>query len=245
MVEQDRGVDQQVQLTDLLARNHIQGISVAHRRELFERAGWMDEHLKVLIDWDMWRRLAALAYPYHVSRITADHYLREEHGTSGAGHITHLIRHNPVRYAQMARRVMKKNLPCTLTEEQTVFLGELRKRADVDKNADTARTQRHHQLGQPVGSVDVDVGHAVDREHDVAQLGSLGKGHGERQSHIAEADDRNHGVVIVDFREKLILDGHALRLLLDLCPCSTVRGRGAADSGRDYTKRAGAWSWLI
>ncbi|HEY9197942.1 MAG TPA: glycosyltransferase [Gammaproteobacteria bacterium] len=121
---------QQVQLTDLLARNHIQGISVAHRRELFERAGWMDEHLKVLIDWDMWRRLAALAYPYHVSRITADHYLREEHGTSGAGHITHLIRHNPVRYAQMARRVMKKDLPCTLTEAQAVLLGELRKRAD-------------------------------------------------------------------------------------------------------------------
>lgn len=121
---------QQVLLTDLLARNHIQGISVAHRRDLFERAGWMDEHLKVLIDWDMWRRLAALAYPYHVSRITADHYLREEHGTSGAGHITHLIRHNPVRYAQMARRVMKKDLPCSLSAEQSALLGELRKRAD-------------------------------------------------------------------------------------------------------------------
>ncbi|MFP5507441.1 MAG: glycosyltransferase [Gammaproteobacteria bacterium] len=121
---------QQVLFTDLLARNHIQGISVVHRRELFERAGWMDEHLKVLIDWDLWRRLAALAYPYHVSRITADHFLREEHGTDGAGHITHLIRHNPVRYAQMARRVMKKDPPCALTGDQATLLGELRQRTD-------------------------------------------------------------------------------------------------------------------
>ena len=46
----------------------------------------------------------------------------------------------------------------------------------------------------------------VDPDHREAVFG---KGHSQRQSHIAEADDRNYGVVIVDFRKKLILDRHA------------------------------------
>lgn len=102
--------DKQVELGDLLFQNHIQGIIVVHRRELFTKVGGMDEKLRALIDWDLWRRMAAHTYPYHVSRATADRTLRGWSETSGTGHLTSLHKTNPPAYAANRLRILRKPL---------------------------------------------------------------------------------------------------------------------------------------
>ena len=101
----------QVTMGNLIAHNHIQGMVVVHERELMREAGFMDEKLKVLIDWDLWRRMAARTYPYHVSRVTAEHYLRENRATTGKGQITSLAESDPARYLANRLRVVNKALP--------------------------------------------------------------------------------------------------------------------------------------
>lgn len=98
----------QVTLGELMEFNQINGISVLHKRELFTKAGGFDEHLRALIDFDMWRRLAALSYPYHISKITAEHYIREAGDT---GQITSMAERSPLAYKKQRLRIMKKRLP--------------------------------------------------------------------------------------------------------------------------------------
>ncbi|MEM6732955.1 MAG: hypothetical protein AAF658_15470, partial [Myxococcota bacterium] len=96
---------------EMLLQNQIQGMSPVHRRELYSRAGRFDEELPVLIDWDMWRRLASLAYPYHVPAITAEHYLREGTTTSGAGQLTNMAGAKRLRWIDARLRVLEKPVP--------------------------------------------------------------------------------------------------------------------------------------
>ena len=103
--------NRQVVGADLLYGNQIQGIVVAHRRELFERVGGMDESLRVLIDWDLWRRICSLTYPYHIGRPTADRTLRGFQRTTGTGHLTSLHKTDPALYAYQRLRVLRKPLP--------------------------------------------------------------------------------------------------------------------------------------
>jgi hypothetical protein len=112
---------------DLVVENFIQGISVLHCRHLFERAGGMDEELDVLIDWDLWRRLAVLTYPYHVSRVTADHFLRNAAATTGRGQITSLAVMDPFRYARNRLRILNKSLPVPLDAGDSETVEQLRR----------------------------------------------------------------------------------------------------------------------
>ena len=111
----------QVTIDTLVGRNDIQGMSVVHRRALFDKVGGMDEQLRVLIDWDLWRRFAVHTYPYHVSRATADHFLRQTTGERGHGHITNIGHENPLKYEQNRRRVLRKALalqPSSLAKQR-------------------------------------------------------------------------------------------------------------------------------
>jgi GT2 family glycosyltransferase/predicted TPR repeat methyltransferase len=110
--EEERTLDyhHQVDIRNLLSNNHIQGLSVVHRRRLFHEVGGMDPTLQVLIDWDLWRRLAAVAFPYHVSRVTADHFLREVAGVTGKGQITNYAKTDPLKYYRNRYRVVMKNI---------------------------------------------------------------------------------------------------------------------------------------
>jgi hypothetical protein len=92
----------------------------------------MDERLQVLIDWDLWRRLAANAYPYHVSRVTADHYLRESEATSGTGQITNVARSDKTRFLANQLRVLRKRLDHPEVEQSLDELRNLRKRVRID-----------------------------------------------------------------------------------------------------------------
>ncbi len=122
----------QVTVRDLVFRNFIQGIVVMHDRRLFQEAGGMDEHLQVLIDWDLWRRLAVFAYPYHVSRVTADHYLRESEATSGTGQITNVARSDKTRFMANQLRVLRKRLIHPALAECLDRLRETRRQVSVD-----------------------------------------------------------------------------------------------------------------
>jgi len=151
----------------LLEYNCVTGISVLHDRALFEQAGGMDEALDVLLDWDLWRRMAALTTPVHVDRVTADYFVRAGGGeegapeggeASGGGHLTGLARRDPVRYVQNRLRVLDKplalppdgSLDATLAGARArgrmqlaVALGEA---AEAAGNLDAARG--HYEAGR-------------------------------------------------------------------------------------------------
>lgn len=122
----------QIVFENLLGQNFIQGMSAVHRRDLYERVGGMDEKLKVLIDWDLWRRLAALTYPYHVSRVTADHFFRESLETTGKGQITSLARADLIRFEANKLRVIKKRFTPHIEQQFAKKLTPIRTKAKCD-----------------------------------------------------------------------------------------------------------------
>jgi hypothetical protein len=54
--------------------NHVLHVSLMHRRDLLEKTGLYNEGLRVLIDWDMTRRLAFFTDFRHVSEVTGEYY---------------------------------------------------------------------------------------------------------------------------------------------------------------------------
>ncbi|MEM6533227.1 MAG: glycosyltransferase [Myxococcota bacterium] len=155
----------QTGIDELLMQNQIQGMSAVHRRDLYKRAGRFDEELPVLIDWDMWRRLASLCTPYHVSAVTAEHYLRRGAETSGAGQLTNMAGAKRLRWIDARLRVLQKPVPGGQTSEwlqgevdlsrywRLVYEGEDRADAGDSKGAlelwRRARKRLPEQLGAP------------------------------------------------------------------------------------------------
>jgi len=58
----------------MLHFNHVLHVSLMHRRDLLEKTGPYNEHLNVLIDWDMTRRLVFFSDFHHVCEITGEYY---------------------------------------------------------------------------------------------------------------------------------------------------------------------------
>jgi len=54
--------------------NHVLHVSLLHRRDLLEKTGPYNEAQRVLVDWDMTRRLAFFTDFLHVPRITGEFY---------------------------------------------------------------------------------------------------------------------------------------------------------------------------
>jgi glycosyltransferase involved in cell wall biosynthesis len=74
--------------------NHVLHVSLAHRRDLLDRTGPYNENLRVLIDWDITRRLAFFTDFLHVPEITGEFY-----GPVGAcDRISYRMRLNRVEY---------------------------------------------------------------------------------------------------------------------------------------------------
>lgn len=121
----------QVSYVDLVETNVIPGISVVHARSLFEAVNGMDETLQVLIDFDMWRRLAMHTSPYHVSYSTAEHFIRTSKAVSGEGQITNLHLSNRRMYLANACRVLGKKMPETLPEDVRVLQSDVRKKVQA------------------------------------------------------------------------------------------------------------------
>ena len=58
----------------MLYFNHVLHVCLMHHRDLLEKTGPYNENLKVLIDWDMTRRLAFFTDFCHVCEITGEYY---------------------------------------------------------------------------------------------------------------------------------------------------------------------------
>lgn len=117
----------QVGLQDLLEFNYITGINVLHKRSLAAKVGGFDSRLRVLIDFDMWRRLACFARPYHVNYTTAEYYLHQEKGR----HITDLATKDPLEYRRQRLRVLSKNIPL-VDDRLKAELREVKQRAQFE-----------------------------------------------------------------------------------------------------------------
>ena len=61
----------------MLIFNHVLHVSLMHRRDLIDKTGPYNEQLKVLIDWDMTRRLTFFTDFYHIHNITGQYYQPE------------------------------------------------------------------------------------------------------------------------------------------------------------------------
>jgi len=54
--------------------NHVLHVSLLHRRDLVEKTGLYNEGLRILIDWDMTRRLSFFTDLRHVAEVTGEFY---------------------------------------------------------------------------------------------------------------------------------------------------------------------------
>ena len=117
----DRAVlyDQQVSIEHLLENNFITGISVLHERSLFLQAGSFDPRLSVLIDFDMWRRMACYTYTYHISAVTAEYFVHKNREES---HLTDIAHTNSELYSKNRLKIIFKRLAI---ENNPIYKNEL------------------------------------------------------------------------------------------------------------------------
>lgn len=54
--------------------NHVLHVALMHRRDLFEKTGLYNESLRVMIDWDMTRRLSFFTDLVHVPQVTGEFF---------------------------------------------------------------------------------------------------------------------------------------------------------------------------
>lgn len=90
--------------------NHIPNLCAVHLRNLFDKAGYYDESLDVLIDWDMFRRLSIYAPPAFINVITSE-YSKRTYSTPQEKQITGLFVKDPVKYYQNRLKILYKKYP--------------------------------------------------------------------------------------------------------------------------------------
>ncbi|KPK62685.1 MAG: hypothetical protein AMK73_05760, partial [Planctomycetes bacterium SM23_32] len=86
--------------------NHTLHVSLMHRKELALRAGGYDEEVRVLIDWDLTRKLSFYTDFLHVQRTTGEYY----QPVCDSDRISDVQRRDEEGYRQAARRV-RADLP--------------------------------------------------------------------------------------------------------------------------------------
>ncbi len=86
--------------------NHTLHVSLMHRRDLGLRVGGYDEGVRVLIDWNLTRKLSFLTDFVHVSKVTGEYYVP----IAGSDRISDLQRRNKDSYRRNVRRI-KADLP--------------------------------------------------------------------------------------------------------------------------------------
>jgi hypothetical protein len=81
--------------------NHVLHVSLAHRRDLLEKTGPYNEAQRVLIDWDMTRRLAFFTDFHHVAEVTGEYF-----GPVGpCDRISYRMRLDPLRYLEQVAAI--------------------------------------------------------------------------------------------------------------------------------------------
>ncbi|MHC5033496.1 MAG: glycosyltransferase family 2 protein, partial [Planctomycetota bacterium] len=86
--------------------NHTLHVSLMHRRELALKAGGYDESIRVVIDWDLTRKLSFYTDFLHVRETTGEYY----EAIQDSDRISDLQRQDRARYRQNLRRI-RADLP--------------------------------------------------------------------------------------------------------------------------------------
>jgi len=86
--------------------NHTLHVSLMHRRELALRAGGYDERVRVLIDWDLTRKLSFYADFFHLPVVTGEYY----EPVADSDRISDVQRRDGERYRMNMRRI-RADLP--------------------------------------------------------------------------------------------------------------------------------------
>jgi hypothetical protein len=120
-----------VALEDILEFNRFLGITVVHDKTLIDAAGSFDSRLDDLVDFDMWRRLAALTHPCHVSQVTAEHYAWADEDPDRSG-IADLAGQDLPRYLANRVRILSKPLPGKQPEATLQRWATLKRKARFD-----------------------------------------------------------------------------------------------------------------
>lgn len=87
--------------------NHVLHVSLMHRKELGLRVGGYDETIKVLIDWNMTRKLSFYTDFKHISRLTGEYYMP----IRKSDRISNLERQDNERYKHNLRKIMADHPP--------------------------------------------------------------------------------------------------------------------------------------
>ena len=108
--------DADVRFDDIRLFNRINHKQILHTKRLADEAGPYDERLRILIDYDYIRRLAHLATPVHLRKITGEHFLRQtSEDENGIASITGLWVSDPAATGRSIAAVFEKD-PAALTE---------------------------------------------------------------------------------------------------------------------------------
>jgi glycosyltransferase involved in cell wall biosynthesis len=126
---------------DFISRNRITWLSVTHRRECFEAVGGLDERLRILVDFDLWRRMAARYAFHHIPEHTGDYFIHRQVD----GQMTGLVRKDPLAFHYANALIQRKAVPPDLARRHAEALSAARKEAYADFL--TARAGEFHSKG--------------------------------------------------------------------------------------------------
>lgn len=87
--------------------NLVLHVSVMHRKDLIAKTGPYNEKVKVLIDWDMTRRLAFYSDFIHVDEATGEYSIPE----TESDRISHRMRKDPAEYERTVRMIRATRPP--------------------------------------------------------------------------------------------------------------------------------------
>ncbi len=87
--------------------NLVLHVSVMHRKDLLEKTGPYNEKVKVLIDWDMTRRLAFYSDFIHVDQATGEYSIPE----TDSDRISNRMRKDPNEYERTVRMIRSSRPP--------------------------------------------------------------------------------------------------------------------------------------
>ena len=118
----------QVEFRDFITRNRITWLSVVHRRECFASAGGLDERLRVLVDFDLWRRMAARYAFHHIPEHTGDYFIHRQVD----GQMTGLVRKDPLAFQYANVLIQRKAVPPELARLHGDKLSATRQKTYAD-----------------------------------------------------------------------------------------------------------------
>lgn len=127
-----------VAFDDIRLFNRINHKQILHTKRLADEIGPYDERLRILIDYDFIRRLAKRSPPFHVRKVTGEHYLRQTSArTNDFSSITGLWISDPVACGQSIGTIFSKD---------PAALAELYRNADRDKGCQEALLRQGREL---------------------------------------------------------------------------------------------------